>query len=362
MTGLRIVVPCGFAVALALAACAIAPRAFEAASLLAAQDDPVALADHAVARSFDATVAAREIDAALAAKDPDLAQSFVDLARERNLALDPVQMERVTRANDEAAATRRSLESFARGFATGEPEDGASLAGTAMGDLFVFGDVRDAVREGARFASGQQGDELILGLACVGLAVTAGTYAVAGLGGPARAGLTVIKGARKTGAIGGHMAGAINRALREMVDWSAVKRAAGKASIFAPVASVRAVREAVKVEKAGGLVRLAGDVGRVQSKAGTRAALDGLRIAESRGDMSRIARLAAAKSGKTRAILKLAGRAAIVLAAATFDLAMWIFWALLMAFGLVSSLKRMAERITERYCARRRRMRGFAAA
>jgi hypothetical protein len=362
MTGLRIVVPCGFAVALALAACAIAPRAFEAASLLAAQDDPVALADHAVARSFDATVAAREIDAALAAKDPDLAQSFVDLARERNLALDPVQMERVTRANDEAAATRRSLESFARGFATGEPEDGASLAGTAMGDLFVFGDIRDAVREGARFASGQQGDELILGLACVGLAVTAGTYAVAGLGGPARAGLTVIKGARKTGAIGGHMAGAINRALREMVDWSAVKRAAGKASIFAPVASVRAVREAVKVEKAGGLVRLVGDVGRVQSKAGTRAALDGLRIAESPGDMSRIARLAAAKSGKTRAILKLAGRAAIVLAAATFDMAMWIFWALLMAFGLVSSLKRMAERITERYCARRRRMRGFAAA
>jgi hypothetical protein len=361
MTGLRIVVPCGFAVALALAAFAVAPRAFEAAFLLAAQDDPVALADHAVARSFDAAVAGREIDAALAANDPDLAQSFLDLARERNLPVDPALVERVERANDQSATTRHSLESFARGFATGEPEDGASLAGTAVGDLFVFGDIRDAVREGARFASGQQGDELILGLACVGLAVTAGTYAAAGLGAPARAGLTVIKGARKTGAIGSRMAGAINRSLREVVDWGVLKRAAGKASIFAPVASARAAREAVKVEKAGGLVRLVGDVGRVQSKAGTRAALDGLRIAESPGDMSRIARLAAAKGGKTRAILKLAGRAAIVLAAATFDLAMWIFWALLTAFGLVSSLKRMAERITERYCARRRRVRAFAA-
>jgi hypothetical protein len=362
MTGLRIAVPCGMALALALAAAAIAPRAFESALLLAAQDDPVALADHAVARTFDATVAAREINTALAADDGDLAKSFVDLARERDLPLDPALAERVARANDEAATTRRLLESFARGFVTGEPEDAAALAGTAMGDLFVFGDIRDAVREGARFASGQQGDELILGLACVGLAVTAGTYATAGLGAPARAGLTVVKAARKTGAIGSRMAGAVNRSLRETIDWSALERAAGKASIVVPAASVRAVREAVKVEKAQGVVRLVGDVGRVQSAAGTRAALDGLRVAETPSDISRIARLAAAKGGKTRAILKLAGRAAIVLAAATFDLALWVFWGLLTVFGLVSSLKRMAERITERYCARRRRMRAAFAA
>jgi len=89
MTGLRIAVPCGVAVMSALAAFAIAPRAFDAAFLLAVQDDPVALADHAIAHSFDTTVASREINAALAAEDTDLAQSFVDLAREQNLPLDP---------------------------------------------------------------------------------------------------------------------------------------------------------------------------------------------------------------------------------------------------------------------------------
>ena len=52
-----------------------------------------------------------------------------------------------------------------------------SLAGTALGDLFVFGDIRDALREGARLAQGQEADRLILGLACVGIAITAGTYA-----------------------------------------------------------------------------------------------------------------------------------------------------------------------------------------
>jgi len=36
---------------------------------------------------------------------------------------------------------------------------------------------------------------------------------------------------------------------------------------------------------------------------------------------------------------------------------MWIFWAVLTLFGFVSSLKRMTERTTERYCAMRRRRR-----
>ena len=119
--------------------------------------------------------------------------------------------------------------------------------------------------------------------------------------------------------------------------------------------AVRAAREAVKVEKAQGLVRLVGDVGRVQAKAGTQAALDGLKLARGPRDMTKIATLAAAKGGKTRAILKLAGRGAFLLTVSTFNLAMWIFWAILTLFGFVSSLKRMTERTTERYCARRRR-------
>jgi hypothetical protein len=104
-------------------------------------------------------------------------------------------------------------------------------------------------------------------------------------------------------------------------------------------------------------VRLVGDVGRVQTRAGTQAALDGLKLAEGPRDMSRVARLAAAKGSKTRAVLKLAGRGAIVLTVGAFNLANWMLWALVTAFGLVSALKRMTERSTERYCARRRRRR-----
>ncbi len=81
---------------------------------------------------------------------------------------------------------------------------------------------------------------------------------------------------------------------------------------------MRAAREAVKVEEAGGLVDLAENAGRVETKAGTQAALDSLAVAEEPQDMARLARLSAAKGGKTRAIIKLLGRAAIVLTATHF--------------------------------------------
>ena len=354
MSAARIAVPLTLAVASAFAALAAAPRAFEAQFLLAAQDDPAALADHAVARSFDAAVAPREIGAALAANDRDLAMSFLALARERNLPIDPALAEKVERANAGVAIAARSLGSFARGLVAGEAEDVSGLAGTAVGDLFVLGDVRDALREGTRLASGRDGDELVLGLACVGLAVTAGTYATAGAAVPARVGLTMVKAARKTGRLGGAMAAWISRSLREVVDWTALKRAINSASIAEPAAAMRGAREAVRIEKAQELVRLVGDVGRVQAHAGTRAALDGLKLAEGSRDMSKIARLAAAKGGKTRAILKLAGRGAIVLTIGTFNLAMWLFWAIVTLLSFVSSLKRTTERITERYCVRRK--------
>jgi hypothetical protein len=101
-------------------------------------------------------------------------------------------------------------------------------------------------------------------------------------------------------------------------------------------------------------VRLAKDVGRVGEKAGTKGALDTLRIAEGPKDVARAARLAEARGGQTRAILKLLGRGALLLAAGAFNLALWVFWALLTLFGFVSSIKATAERLTMSYLQRQK--------
>jgi hypothetical protein len=360
MHGSRVALPLAAAFACAIAALTIVPRGIDSDRLLKAQDDPVRLADHALDRSFNAELANREIESALEAKDVDLAQSFVDLARDRNVTIDPALAARVEDANSAQAAAVRAAGSFAHGFIVGEPQDFVGFAGTALGDLFVFGDIRDAVREGSRMAQGEQADELILGLAGVGIAITAGTYATLGAGTPARVGVSVLKTARKTGRMTADMSQFVSRSLRETVDWTALRHAVANASVTQPATAVRAVREAVKIEKSRDLVRMVGDLGRVQSKAGTQAALDGLKIAQGPRDVARVARLADVKGSRTRAILKMFGRGALFLAVSAFNLAWWIFWALLTVFGFISALKRTTERCTERYCERRRARRARA--
>src|SRR5215831_1049468 len=305
------------------AICAIAAPfllcgAIAAHDRIAAADDPVAISDRALAHAFDRKVAEREIQAALAAGDVDLAQSFVALAAERNAPIDPALPGKVEQAGADAHTMASTAGRFVHGLWTGEPTDIASLAGTAFGDLFVFGDIRDAAREGTRYLSGQAYDPWILGLAGAGIAITAVTYASFGATTPERIGVSAVKAARRTGRLN-------------------------------PALAVRVARDAVKVEGAGGLVGLAQNTGRIEAKAGGRAALEGLAIAQEPQDLSRIARLAAAKGGKTRAIVKLLGRAAIVLTASAIELASWLLWAAFALLGFCASCKAVAERATQRY-------------
>lgn len=340
--------------ALALASAYAVPRAIVA---LGGLNDPARIAGHALDGRFDAGVAQREIEAALAAHDADLAQSFVDLAADRRVAIEPAQVAKVNAATSEAATTRHKAESFARGLVTGVPDDMAALAGTTLGDLFVFGDIRDALREGKRLATGEQADELVLGLACVGIAITAGTYATFGAAAPARVGLTLAKAARKTGSLTAEFAASLAPLVRRAVDLRPLRRATTSVALTGPALAERAAREAVKVERAGGLLQLAGDVGRVERAAGGRAALDGLRIARRPADVTRVARLAEKEGSRTRAILKVAGRGAITVAAFAVDAAVWLLGAMFVVLGFVSALKNGTERAALRFFRRRRERR-----
>src|SRR5438132_288042 len=98
MGGSRIAVALGAVFASAIAALSLVPRGIESEALLYARDNPVALADHHLARSFNAARANQEIEAALEAGDIDLAISFVGLARDRNVTVDPALVARVNAA------------------------------------------------------------------------------------------------------------------------------------------------------------------------------------------------------------------------------------------------------------------------
>ena len=294
---------------------------------------------------------------ALAAGDADLANSFVALAREKNIPVADDLSRRVTDAVADENSSSHFAKRFATGLATGEASDVASLSGTVAGDLFVFGDIRDVLREGKHLAMGEHTDRVVLTLAAAGLAVTAATYVSLGGAGPLRAGLSLVKDARKVGRLGEGLAQWTRRSAREVVDTPVLEQVVASGSVLRPGQTASAIGAAFRAEKAGALVRLAKDVGRVTEKAGTRGALDTLKIAESPKDVARAARLAEAEGGRTRAILKILGRGALLLATGAFDLTLWIFGALFALFGFLCSIKATTERATQAWLDRKKRRR-----
>jgi hypothetical protein len=340
---------------------ALWPHARDAGAIVLAQDDPAELSDvrlDAVLRENQAAKnqanIAGQIEAALAAGDADLASSFVSLAREKNVQVTDELSRRVADAVAEEGSSAHLAKRFATGLVTGTADDVASLSGTVAGDLFVFGDIRDVVREGKHLAMGEDTDRLVLGLATVGLAVTAATYVSVGGAAPVRAGLTLVKDARKVGRLGEGLAAWAGRSARDVVDTPVLQRAVASGSVMRPGETMSAIKAAFRAEKAGGLVRLAKDVGRVTEKAGTRGALDTLKIAEGPKDVARAVRLAEAKGGQTRAIIKILGRGALLLATGAFNLTLWMFSALLALFGFLSSIKATTERATQAWLDRKK--------
>src|ERR1700716_549659 len=96
----------------ALAGCAVAlallwPHARDAGAILAAQDDPAELSDIQLSSALrnDQAVIEDNIEAALAANDADLANSFVDLAGQKNIALTDDLLRRVNDAVVEENST-----------------------------------------------------------------------------------------------------------------------------------------------------------------------------------------------------------------------------------------------------------------
>ncbi|OYW31137.1 MAG: hypothetical protein B7Z45_10725 [Azorhizobium sp. 12-66-6] len=172
---------------------------------------------------------------------------------------------------------------------------------------------------------------LIVGLSAAGLALTAGTYATFGAGLPVRAGVTLVKAAKRAGSLSLDLGQSLSRAARRSFDMPALRKAV-------TTADGPGLRAAVHADGLKPLGRLLGDVGTVQGKAGARAALAGLAVADDGRDVARLARLAERKGDQTLAILKILGRGALTITGAVLHLLWWGVAGLVWLVGVVAAV------------------------
>lgn len=317
--------------ALAAATAALPPARMVLEQRLAA-DDPPTLAALRLPPVLTRDRVAREIADAIAAGDETLARSFIILADDQSIPVEPAQREAVAALEENAAS--RAAGAFASGFLRGDTESLPALAGAVTGDVVGYGDLRDLWGEGRKLASGEAVDEVVVALAAVGITLSAATWATVGAALPARGGLTTLKAARRAGRMTAPMSASLGRMAREAVDGDAARAAMAAAGRFDLSGARLALRGAVRPAALSRIGFLADDAAVLYARTGQRGVMQALAIAENADDIRRAARLATGHGTSARAILKLLGRGALVIGAIGSALLGWTITALGWCFGI----------------------------
>ena len=270
---------------LSVAVCAaLWPHAREAGAILAAQDDPAALSDiqiNSALRSNPALVADKHRGRRSQPGDADLANSFVELARDKGVAAQRRSVEarqRCRHRRELAVPFRQTLCHRSR-----HRQRRRCREPVGHGRRRSLRVRRHQGRGARGQASGDWARRPIIWCSVwrpPGLAVTAATYVSVGGAAPVRAGLDAGQG-RPQGRAARRGARRMGRPLGARCRRCAAccRRRWPPGSVLRPGQTISAIKAAFRAEKAGALVRLGKDVGRVGEKAGTRGALDTLRIA-----------------------------------------------------------------------------------
>ncbi|MBO1022699.1 hypothetical protein IPV08_22315 [Methylobacterium sp. SD274] len=325
-------------VLLAISGTPLLPRARQAVLLLQAAEEPTALTALQLSALLTSDRIAAEIDGAVAAGDEELARSLLAVADEHGVEAAPDRRAAVTAVDDGSAY--RSLRAFTQGAVSGQADGAAALAGVLLADASGVGDLRDILREGAACLQDQPCDRIILGLASVGLAATAATWA-GGVGAPARGGLTLLKATHRLGRLSRPLTESLTRTVRASIDTEAL-RTMLRSGARLDLAAVRlAAGSAVRPASAGRLRRLGSEIHDLYGRTGSRGVMDALSLAHTPEEVGRVASLARSMGARTRGVLRLLGRAVLGLGAAVAGLTQTLLAAFVWVLGLACICERL---------------------
>lgn len=317
------------------------PRGIAAAQFLAGPRDDAATADYLLThKTADDYAAAAE--KALAAKDEDLAAAIAQLATARGVAL-PADLTARIKAAEDAAASRTGADAW-NGFLSGDAPNEAALAGAVAADLTGVGDVRDLYTQATRYLSGEEIDPLIIGLATVGLGLTAATVATLGAMAPEKAGVSTLKAVKRAGRLSPLLAREVGVAAANALDGPALKLVGSSLARLDLAAARAASGRVLKAEAVTTLKGLGTDVATIGGNAGYRTTVAALGSAKSAKEMGVIARLSARFGTATRAVMVLGG-GALTFASMMTTAVVWSLWLVLWIAGLAFGAAKLGRRM-----------------
>jgi hypothetical protein len=158
---------------------------------------------------------------------------------------------------------------------------------------------------------GKDYNELILGLSVVGVAATAATVATGGGGVVAKAGVSILKVAKRSGHLTAEFGRTLTRMTRDAVnlpELGRVLRNTNLSDMRATEAAITSYAKTVKGAEIFPVIARLNDISRVTSPAETVRLLKYVRTTENLDD---IARMSARYGKKTRGIIEITGKASL---------------------------------------------------
>jgi hypothetical protein len=334
--------------------------AFEAGLLDDYIDEDFIPAEPFIRAELHATIPPEEIDLAvndaLDSGQYEDALMYAEIAEYASIPLAPETVERLEDAGTLLLRVSRDTGSFFEGFLTGEGSDTAGFVGAITSDLTVVGDVRDIGREGSKLVAGEEYSELILGLSVVGVAATGATIATGGTALPVKVGVSLMKVAKRTGALTAAFARQLGDLMRKAVDFPGLRRSLSNVSLTDSAATRRAVTDYSSSINLKPLTPVFDDMAALQRNAGPAESVRLLARVENTNDLRRITEMSGTLGVKTRGVMALTGKTSLRAFKTFANFVRWLLeWVWAIAAGIATLIFGAGSRRVVRRARRTRR-------
>jgi hypothetical protein len=278
----------------------------------------------------------KKIVDALERDDIDDADMYLEIARFMKYDLPPETLTKLDDAHALSATVVRNTWQFGEGFATGEADTNAGLAGAVASDLTVVGDVRDIAGEGGKMLQGEPHSDLILGLSVIGIGVTAATIATGGGGVVVKAGVSLMKAAKRTGRLTTEFTQTLTRLTTDAVNMPLLRQTLRSADLTDLKKTEQIFTAYGRNVRGARLVPVLSKLGELNDAVGPAETVRLMRYVKTTENLDDVAGMTKRFGVKSRGIMELTGKTALRSFKTSFKLLEWVaegIWGLVLWLG-----------------------------
>ncbi len=204
---------------------------------------------------------------------------------------------------------KKGLVHFSEGFITGKASDASGITGAFASDFTVIGDARDLYQQYQLHNKGEEVNQLIVGLAGVGIGLTAATYGSAGSASVAKAGTSTLKVAAKTGRLTKNFSAELVRISSKVFDWRLFKQSVKQTNNLSDLS--RVAKKSFHPSALMPLQKMAKNIDHIRVNTSLADTLHLLRYVENSDDLRRLEKFTLKHKQYSKGILKITGKGAL---------------------------------------------------